>query len=158
MLYGCQIWGQCVNPYIKRIIKLQDRAIRVINFADYHHPTHKLYQHSKVLKLQDHVTLLNYLHINDSLSDSLPKSLCNRYRIVQLSHSHQATNAVINCVTLPKSRTLYYGIHSISGQACRNYNFIQINCNSNSIHLKSRGLKKDIITKFFLTSYFQNKD
>ena len=153
MQYGCQIWGQKINSHVKRIIKLQDRAIRIINFVDYHHPTSKLYQNSKILKFQDHISLLNYLYVNDSLKSTLPKPLCNKYKNIQQIHSHETTNLVNNCIALPKSRTSDYGIHSIIGQACRNYNFLQIHCKSKSIHLKSRALKKEIITKFFLDSY-----
>ena len=154
MQYGCQIWGQKINSHVKRIVKLQNRAIRVINFKDYQHPTEKLYKDSKILKFQDHISLLNYLFVSDSLMDNLPKSLCKQFSNVHQIHSHPTKNLVNHCITLPKSRTINYGIHSIMGQSCRNYNFLQINCNSQSIHTKSRYLKKDIITKYFLNSYY----
>ena len=154
MQYGCQIWGQKINSRVKRTVKLQNRAIRVINFKDYQHPTEKLYKDSKILKFQDHISLLNYLFVSDSLMDNLPKSLCKQFSNVHQIHSHPTKNSVNHCIALPKSRTIDYGIHSIMGQSCRNYNFLQINCNSQSIRTKSSYLKKDIITKYFLNSYY----
>ena len=121
MQYGCQIWGQKINSHVKRIVKLQNRAIRVINFKDYQHPADKLYKDSKILKFQDHISLLNYLFVNDSLIDNLPKSLCKQFNYVQQIHNHPTKNSVNHCIALPKSRTIDYGIHSIMVQSCRNY-------------------------------------
>ena len=39
IMYGAQIWGQNHNIHVKWIIKLQEKAIRIINFAEYHDPT-----------------------------------------------------------------------------------------------------------------------
>ena len=30
--YGCQIWGQHTTNLVKRVMKLQEKAIRLINF------------------------------------------------------------------------------------------------------------------------------
>ena len=35
MTYGSQIWGQFPNSHVKRIEKLQNKALRVINYADF---------------------------------------------------------------------------------------------------------------------------
>ena len=35
LTYSCQVWGQIQNKHINRILKLQDKAIRVINFAQH---------------------------------------------------------------------------------------------------------------------------
>ena len=48
---------------LKRITKLQDKAIRIINFAHYRESTSKLYKNSKILKFKDNITLNNYLYI-----------------------------------------------------------------------------------------------
>ena len=33
LTYAAQIWGQIQSKQVNRVIKLQDRAIRIINFA-----------------------------------------------------------------------------------------------------------------------------
>ena len=35
LTYGSQIWGQFQNKHIKRLAQLQNKAIRIINFASY---------------------------------------------------------------------------------------------------------------------------
>ena len=62
--HGAQIWGQCQHSHVKRIIKLQDRAIRIINFSQYREPTSALYKKSEVLEFKDNITLNNYLYDN----------------------------------------------------------------------------------------------
>ena len=34
MIYGSQIWGQHKTNLVKRVMKLQEKAIRLINFKD----------------------------------------------------------------------------------------------------------------------------
>ena len=50
LTYGCQIWGQIQNKYVNRVIKLQDKAIRIINFAHFNASTKRLHYNSKNLK------------------------------------------------------------------------------------------------------------
>ena len=45
MVYGCQIWGQGRGSNIENIYKLQNRALRIINFEDFNaNPKSTLYQ------------------------------------------------------------------------------------------------------------------
>ena len=64
---SAQIWGQHHNNHVKRVIKLQDKSIRIINFAEYREPTLNLYKKSKILKFTDNITLNNYMYVHDSL-------------------------------------------------------------------------------------------
>ena len=41
LMYGAQIWCQHYNKHLKRIIKIQDKAIRIINFVEYRESTKK---------------------------------------------------------------------------------------------------------------------
>ena len=43
MIYGCQIWGQGKGTHIDKIYKLQDRALRIINFKDFRADPNTLY-------------------------------------------------------------------------------------------------------------------
>ena len=50
------------NKHINRILKLQDKAIRVINFAQYNESRSPLHKNSKVLKFNDNIAL-NELYV-----------------------------------------------------------------------------------------------
>ena len=43
LTYGCQIWGQTQNKNVNCVIKLQDKAIRIINFVQFNASTKLLY-------------------------------------------------------------------------------------------------------------------
>ena len=151
--YGSQIWGQHHNKHIARIIKLQDRAIRIINFSGYREPTSKLYKSSNILKFKDNITLNNYMYIHDSMKGRLPFVLSNSFEYLHDTHSHGTRNLASQCVKLPVSRTLTYGIHSVTGQSSRAWNYMQIHCLRENLHSKPRDACKDKITKFSITSY-----
>ena len=52
MVYGCQIWGQGRGSHIENIYKLQNRALRIINFEDFNANPNPLYtRRSKTAKL-----------------------------------------------------------------------------------------------------------
>ena len=65
--YGCQIWGQSRSTYINKIIKLQNRALRITNFATYDADSNPLaiYLSNKILKLEDIIKLQNCLRVYD---------------------------------------------------------------------------------------------
>ena len=50
--YGSQIWGQQKTATIKQIEKLQNKAIRIINFKSKNDPSNPLYKSMKILKLK----------------------------------------------------------------------------------------------------------
>ena len=47
MLYGCQIWGQGHGSHIEKIFKLQNRALQIINFEDFHANPDPIYIHQQ---------------------------------------------------------------------------------------------------------------
>ena len=153
MNYGSQIWGQYTNANIKRIIKLQNKAIRIINFANYREPTTKLYQKSGILKFQDNIRLHNYLFVHDSMNRRLPACFYDKFQYLHEVHVHSTRSAAQQCVTLPKSRTLVYGLYSITDQSSRSWNNLQIMNSSDNLHVLSRNICKKKITNKFLQKY-----
>ena len=138
LTYGSQIYGQHVNSHVQRIIKLQDKAIRIINFADYHAPTSELYKTTKILKFRDNVTLNNYLYVHDSFTRRVPSPLQGNFKYIHVTHSHRTRNSKMQCVKLPISRTIEYGIHSIISQSARSWNSLQVTLLKDTLHLLSR--------------------
>ena len=136
--YGAQIWGQYHNCHIKRVTKLQDKPIRIVNFAHFRESTSKLYKKSKILKFNDSITLNNYLHVHGSLKCILPHVLINNFEYLH--------GFFLQCVKLPTSRTLVYGIHSVTGQSAMAWNHLQISCSFDNMHLSTRNGCKKVIS------------
>ena len=63
LTYASQICVQTQNKYINRIENLQNNAVRIINFAYFHHSVKPLYYKSKILKLQDSVKIQNFIYV-----------------------------------------------------------------------------------------------
>ena len=82
LLYGSQIWGQGSNHSLNKIHKLQNKALRVINFQPYDMTAVKLYKASSILKLSDSIELSNFLFAHDNLNNNLPSALKSSVTIV----------------------------------------------------------------------------
>ena len=152
MSYGAHVWGQSVNAHVKRIIKLQDKSIRLINFAKYNEPPSKLYRTSKILKFEDLTRINNYFHVHDSINRKLPPSLQDQFHYIHGNHAHQTKLSTQYCVKVPKSNTVTYGINSITGQAARSWNLFHMEIKKN-LHIMSRPVCKEEITKSIFNSY-----
>ena len=70
--YACQIWGQGTSKEISSITKLQDKALRIINFKLSKNPCDPLYHLIKILKLRDIIKLNNCLFAFDSVGKTVP--------------------------------------------------------------------------------------
>ena len=78
MKYGCQIWGQ--NSVITQSLgKLQDSAMRIINFSNFRDSVDPLYRKENILKLNDEVNLQNCLLLYDFVNGHLPSCFNNRF-------------------------------------------------------------------------------
>ena len=67
MIYTSQVWGKN-KAKMKQITKLQDKALRIINFKPKIHLVSELYKSNEILKLTDYIKLLNCMFVKDTLS------------------------------------------------------------------------------------------
>ena len=155
MIYGCQIWGQGDQGNIQKIIKLQNKAIRTINFKGPGTETDKLYSDSKVLKVEDFIKLCHCLFIHDYLNDMLPKCFEDYYLQLNSMYFERTKNAKLGCLFVPFRKSTKYGLNSITLQSILTWNSI---CKTLKTDLskKSRYELKSIITTYFLSRYAGN--
>ena len=110
MLYGCQVWGQTDNKYVKKIQTLQNNAIRLISFAEtfYDHVSH-LYKDYKLLKLRDLITFKNLLFVHDFFNNKLPESFEGYFSLTRDMHPHALRNAHHGQLFVPVTDSVRYG-------------------------------------------------
>ena len=72
--YGIIAWGCANKSYIKPLVILQKRAIRIINNAPYNSHTDPKFKSSKILKIPDLFIYQSLLFMYDFLSNKLPSS------------------------------------------------------------------------------------
>ena len=78
LIYACQIWGQSKSDHFRKLVELQDKtlriqgkALRIINFLPDKAPLRDIYKNSKILKLPDYIALQNTVLIKDFFSEEL---------------------------------------------------------------------------------------
>lgn len=152
MIYGSQIWGQQGGLHIDKISRLQNRALRIINFEDFHANSNPLYIATNILKLRDQIRLQNCLFVHDYLNELLPACFDDYYfKLNYLYFNVQTRNSNLGCIFLPSKKTTKYGLNSITQKSISTWNHI------------SKTLKTDLSSiprhklKSFLTQYFLNQ-
>ena len=150
--YGCQIWAQYNNVHTQRIFKLQNRAQRIIEFADFRDEANPLYKSNNILKLSDQVTTQNCLFVFDHLNKNLPQCFINYFTRTNEIHQIQTTSSRLGCLFLPRFATTKYGINSITRKCIINWNYFTryFNCDL-AYHRRSK--LKEKLTSYFLNTY-----
>ena len=142
LTYGAQVWGQKRNCQTEIICKLQNRALRTINFTDFTDDPNPLYKQDKILKFHDLVKLKNILFIYDFLHNSLP--VCFSESFIKLSNIYRSMNtrkANAGCLLVPKRNSSEYGLHSISHQSILTWNSFTVLLKCNLAELSRSSLK-----------------
>ena len=150
LTYGCQIWGQVQNKNVNRVIKLQDKAIRIINFAHFNATTKILYYNSKILKFSDIVILSNFAYVHNSLKDNLPSVLNNNFFFSKNVHNYNTRGSSLNKIMLPKAKTNVYGLKSIRYASSIAWNNIVSCFGDTNLLMKSKHYCKKVITQHLL--------
>ena len=154
MLYGSQIWGQGLNIHLDKICKLQNRALRIINFKNANEDVNQLYSECKILKLQDYIRLQNCLFVHDYLNNTLPNCFQGYYfKLNHMYYNIQTRNADLGCLFVPSKKTTKYGLHSITQKSINSWNSIAKFTKINLSNQTRYSLKK-MLTKYFIDQYW----
>ena len=78
LIYGSQIWGKTKTKLFQEVVKLQNKAIRIINFLPFNTSNiNKTYNHLKILKLPVSISLQNSLF---ALKKKFPTHLSTTFK------------------------------------------------------------------------------
>lgn len=150
--YGSQIWGQAKTANTSRISKLQNRALRIIDFANFQDDVNPIYKASKTLKLEDHIKIQNCLFVFDYLSGRLPHCFDGYFTRISEVHSIQTVSSQLGCLYIPHFSTTRYGLNSIVRKCAKTWNFFSKHL-KNDLSVYKRGQLKSILEKFYISSY-----
>ena len=152
MVYGCQVWGQSSNSSTDKVARLQNRAMRIISFSDFHADAFPIYKANNILRLTDFVSLQNCLFVHDYLNNNLPFCFKNYFRTIHVIHGKGTRSQQLGLLFVPHFSTKKYGLSSITRKCINSWNsFSRIfNC---SLKTLSRFSLKSRITEYFIDSY-----
>ena len=149
MIYGSQIWGQGCTENIQ---KLQNRALRTIEFKNKHTDVDPLYAQTRILKLKDYIKLQNCLLIHQYLNDRLPECFNGYYHQLHSTYLLETRNSKLGCLFQPRKNTTAYGLNSISHQSIITWNQMTKMYKTDLSTLSLHELKNKL-TDTFMTQY-----
>ena len=123
MIYGCQVWGQSVNVHTEKIFKIQNRAMRIISFADFHSNADPIYKTLNILKLNDFISMQNCLFVYDDLNENLPSCFDNYFKSIHEVHTLGTRASNLGCLFTTQINTTKYGLNSITRKCIDSWNF-----------------------------------
>ena len=148
------IWAQNqTNNNVKRISRLQNKAVRLITFSDYRAHADPIFKQLNILKLSDSVNLQNILFVYDSLNSRLPSSLNCIYNFVQNVHSIRTRNSLKLKLAIPTVNTTVHGLNSIEYKSIEIWNKFIDEFQNLSFHTLPRTKVKNIVKTFFSNRY-----
>ena len=114
MIYGSQIWGQSINIHTDKIFKLQNKAMRIIQFSDFGAYSNPIYKTNKILKLKDNIELHNCLFVHDFFHKKLPNCFETYFHPINEIHTIGTKRAELGCMFIPFLTTTTFGLNSIT--------------------------------------------
>ena len=122
--YGSQIWGQQKTATIKQIEKLQNKAIRIINFKSKNDPSNPLYKSMKILNLNDVILSNHCMSVLKIIRNEQSNTFSNFFKVSHNEHNYNARGANI---MKPTVKTTTYGLNSIKYKSADDWNKLQKN-------------------------------
>ena len=108
LIYGCQIWGQVVNVHNETISKIQNKAMRILSFADFYSNSNPLYKNMNIIKIKDFVSMQNCLFVHDFLNKKLPECFDNYFKTTHDIHSQGTRASSLGQIFQTNSNTTTY--------------------------------------------------
>lgn len=105
LTYGNVIWGRAASTHLSRLLVLQKRAIRIVHHSSYLAHTAPLFQHSRLLKINDLNIYLSSIFVYKLFHNIFPSSFASHFPITLLVHGHHTRAIASNTSSVPFSRT-----------------------------------------------------
>ena len=122
--YCCLVWAQNYST-IQRIIILQKKAIRIINFQPRNFHTSPLFKQNSILKFQDKICLENILFVSKSLNNLSPSIFNTWFSLSLDQHNYETSSSIQGNLMKLFYKTDRYGKYSIIASAVESWNKIQ---------------------------------
>ena len=152
MIYGCQIWGQGSGKHIENITKLQNRAMKTIEFKNKYTNPNPLYSANRILKIQDFIKLQNCILTHEFLNNLLPDCFNDYYFKLNSLYYTQTRNSSLGCLFQPTITSTKYGLGSISQKSINTWNAITKSTKIDLSSLSKYQLKCKL-TEIFVSQY-----
>ena len=150
--YCCLVWAQNCST-IQRIVILQKKAIRIINFQPRNSHTSYLFTQSSVLRFQDKICLENILFISKSLNNLSPSVFNTWFSFSSDQHNYGNSSSTQGNLTKIFYMRNKHGKYSITVSAVESWNNIQKPLENILLKYLSPNKTKTVVSNFYFKSY-----
>ena len=113
--YGCNTWGNTSSSNIERLLKLQNRATRIILQADYNTPAPSMFTELGWQSIPKGLIYNKAILTNKALNNLTPAYISNLFKPLSPTHNRSLRSSDNGLLAIPRSRTAQsYGIHCLS--------------------------------------------
>ena len=156
LIYACEIWGQNqINQLFKRLLLLQEKAIRIINFQPQTSSSNNLFKENRILKISDYINYKHALFVRNSLRKENLPIFNNMFTSLGIKHTHNSHAATNHLLDIPRKQTTHYGTYSMTCTASVTWNDILRNASQNFVDCKITEFKRTIF-QTYLAKYGNN--
>ena len=140
------IWDQNLNA-VSRIVILQKKALRIMNFQSRDSHSSPLFKSNHILKFEDKILIENILFINKSLNNLLPPIFKNWFTFCSDVHNYQTVSSTSDKIFKPSYRTDSFGKNSITIGAINSWNKTQYQFRNLSLKTYSPSKIKSLLSE-----------
>ena len=150
--YCSLVWAQHNND-INRLVILQKKALRIMNYQPQNSHTSPLFRKAAVLKFKDKINLENILFISKSINNLLPSLFNNWFVFSSDTHKYNTSWSSNDKLQKYSYRTNTYGKNSIIISAIESWNNSQNNLKTISLRLLTPNKIKLLLSNEYLKNY-----
>ena len=150
--YCCLVLAQNCNT-IQRIVILQKKAIRIINFQPRNSHTSHLFKQTSILKFQDKICVGNILFISKSLNNLSPSVFNTWFSFSSDQHNYETSNSTQGNLTKIFCKTNKCGKYSITVSAVESWKRIQKQLKNILLKDLFPNKTKTVVSNFYFKSY-----
>ena len=150
--YCCLVWAQNFST-IQRILILQKKAVRIINFQPRNFYTSPLFKKNSILKFQDKMCLENILFVSKSLNNLSPSIFNKWFSFSSDQHNYETSSSTQSNLMKLFYKTNKYEKYLITISAIESWNKIQKQLKNMLLKDLSPNKIKTVVTNFYFKSY-----
>ena len=139
---------------IQRIIILQNKSVRIINFESRNSHTSPLFKQSSILKFQDKICLGNILFISKLLNNLSPSVFNTWFVFSTDQRSYETSRSTQGKLINLFYKASRYGKYSIIVSAVESWNKIQKHLKNTLLKDLSPNKIKTVVSNFYLKLYY----
>ena len=160
LIYAREIWGQNqTNHLFKKVLLLQEKAIRIINFQPQTSASNNLFKENRILKISDYINYKHPLFVRNFLRKKNLQIFNNMFTSLDINHTHNTRAVTNHLLGIPRKQTTHYETYSMTSSASVTWNDLLRNTSQNFVDCKITKFKRAIfqtyLGKYIITTKLQ---